>query len=398
MTIKFYSVKRFYDHILMFFLYSVPNIILRTISLVLWPKGKPDSINNVCIYRVGNIGDLVCAIPALIAIKKKFPEAKISLLTSPGEKGNIGALETLRTAWFIDEIINYYTEEVSTMKGIYQLSKKLRKKNFDAWIYLPKELDTFLSLLKIMFFSKACKAKWSCGYFLTTNRRLNRYQFRGIFFLNEVERLKSILGKCIGINSLPYKYNFPTSIDDEVKAKEICSIAKTNNVCVGFVTTAKRPHNEWPIDRFEALGRLIKEKYPEAKIITVGGSDACQNTRYLKQQLGDDFVVDLSGRISLQVTSELLLFIDLLVTNNTGPMHMASMQNIPTIAIFSSAEFQGKWYPYGRETKVFINEAIPCAGCYYTKNCEYECIKSIKVEDVWDEVFRVLNNKGIPIN
>ena len=66
------------------------------------------------IYKIGNIGDIVCAIPSFIAIRRAYPEAKITLLTSPGKIEASGAKELFENAWYVNELKIYYSEDIDS--------------------------------------------------------------------------------------------------------------------------------------------------------------------------------------------------------------------------------------------------------------------------------------------
>ena len=75
---------------------------------------------NILIFKVGNIGDVTCVIPSFIAIRRAYPGARVTLLTSPGGRGGIGAQNFISGAWYLDSIENYYSEDISN----WELKKK----------------------------------------------------------------------------------------------------------------------------------------------------------------------------------------------------------------------------------------------------------------------------------
>ena len=112
--------------------------LLNIFQKLMWPnKVSKDNVKKIAIYRVGNIGDIVCSIPAMIAVRETYKDAHITLVTSPGKSGNLGAKEILQNVWFLDEIYEYYAEDISDFKGKWKIIKELKKKNFDLWVILP---------------------------------------------------------------------------------------------------------------------------------------------------------------------------------------------------------------------------------------------------------------------
>jgi len=365
-----------------FFLYRVANCFLGFLTFLFWPRRMSKKLGKICVYRIGNIGDIVCAIPALIAIRETFPDSEITLLTSPGKKGMPGAKELIDRAWFIDRLRVYYQQDLK--ENLTGLIKELRREGYDLWIILPAELWTFRTLLKNMIFAKVCGAKKACGFFLSTIRLWARYQSKYRCFDNETERLLKLLKHCKVFAAKEIKYELPLTAETKESALKIMQESGIGgDFLFGFVPGAKRKTNEWPLNSFVQLGKYIFKKYPESKIIIFGGKEDYEKGRYISEKLGKR-AINLCGKTTLLEADYIMRHLKCLISVNTGLMHMASLAGIKTIAIFSSAEMRGKWFPF-EENSVVLMKEINCQGCYY-KNCpkNFACIKQIKPEDVYE--------------
>src|SRR5258708_25518447 len=115
------------------------NAIRKGAARCVWPRRRPNPIDakRVCIYRIGNIGDTACAIPAMYAIRRAYPVAHLTLVTSPGKAGSVGARDLLEGVSWIDEIVVYHAEDIATARGRLELVRRLRARKFDVWIELP---------------------------------------------------------------------------------------------------------------------------------------------------------------------------------------------------------------------------------------------------------------------
>lgn len=101
----------------------IGNFALALLNKLLWTSSK--SVKNpkkICIYRVGNIGDTLCAVPAMIAVKESYPKAHITLLTSPGKQGMPGARELLQNAGVLDRLLVYYQKDINSLFKAYNKS------------------------------------------------------------------------------------------------------------------------------------------------------------------------------------------------------------------------------------------------------------------------------------
>src|ERR1700687_2833418 len=116
---------------------AAANAILNGATRCAWPRRRPLDAKRVCIYRIGNIGDTACAIPAMHAIRRASPAAHLTLVTSPGKAGSVGARELLDGVSWLDEIVVYHSEDIATARGRLELVRNLRARQFDGWIGLP---------------------------------------------------------------------------------------------------------------------------------------------------------------------------------------------------------------------------------------------------------------------
>ncbi|MHC2995238.1 MAG: glycosyltransferase family 9 protein [Candidatus Atribacteria bacterium] len=356
--------------------------MLKILTCILWPKRVNALPKRICIYRIGNIGDIVCAIPAIIAVRKAFPDAHITLLTSPGRKGAVGAKELIEDAWFFDKLWVYYSDDINTLGKTIQFIKKIRHESSDLWITLPAEMWSLKTTLRNMIFIKSCGVKRACGFMISTIKLWANVQNKGFKFDNEVERLIKVLTYYKLPISGEIFYDLPIPSNAKESAERIANHYQLNNSNLfGFVPGAKREINEWPLDYFVEVGRYIIKKFPEGKIVVLGGTDDFKKGEYLKNKLGNNCVVNLAGRTYLLELAYLMKYFQLIVTNNTGPMHMAALEGAKVIGIFSSAELNGKWFPYGNNCKVLM-KSIDCEGCYYKCSNDKLCIKAIMPESV----------------
>lgn len=378
------------------FCYDALNFLLRIFSYVFWPGRLEKSPKKICIYRVGNIGDIICIIPALIAVRRAYPRARITLLTSAGKKG-IGAKELIENAWFIDKLWVYYADEIKGLKKMSQFIRNLRLESFDLWIYLPQELIELRSLFRNLFFTKLCGVKKAVGFEISTIKFWARAQSAVYQFDNEVDRLMSLLKRWSIPISGQVEYDLPIPKNTQESALRIIKDYKIKtNLLFGIMPGAGYEDNQWALDNFVEVGKLILRQYKNCQIVVFGGPGDKNKGDYIKKKIGGDVVIDLCGKAPLLETSFIVNKLTLLVSNNTGLMHMAALARIKVVAIFSPAELNGKWFPYGENSRVLINRKAPeCDGYYYknyyrkTFNC-HKRINDVGAEEVKNEIANLM--------
>ncbi len=132
------------------------------------------------------------------------------------------------------------------------------------------------------------------------------------------------------------------------------------------------PTKRWPAERFAALARAIRERFGLEPL--VAGSP---NEGFLAQQIGG---TNLAGKTSLRELVALLERAQLVVANDSGPMHIASALNRPLVAIFGPTN-PVRTGPFGRADSV-IRLDIPCSPCYSRRCSHQSCLQWLGIEPV----------------
>ncbi|MFZ0887070.1 MAG: hypothetical protein WA005_01330, partial [Candidatus Binataceae bacterium] len=199
------------------------NGLLSTLRIILWPRRRPASAQRVCVYRIGNVGDTACALPAIYAIRKAYPRAQLTLLTSPGRLGLPGAAELLTGADWLDEIIVYHAHEVAGLRARLRLVRLLRKRAFDVWFEIPQDAGFAVSL-RNMLAARAVGPRWGYGWRVATIRICAQAQSELTQFPGEVDRLMTVVAQAglpsaAPIFALPLKDQHRRAVDRLLAAR-----------------------------------------------------------------------------------------------------------------------------------------------------------------------------------
>lgn len=371
-TDKDFRIKEKIIKQLIIFHYWFLNLILKIFSFILFSKKKFNLPKKILIFRTGSLGDSVCALPAIYSIRKNFPDSQIHILTNAGAE-NLVSLGALIDKTLVNEIINYFGLPKK------ELFKKLKEKKYDLFIQLPQFDAGFLRQLRDIFIAKSLGVKYAFGWQVASTWFLAKWQAKFIKFENERDRLLNILVKN-GLKS--YGLVFPLGITEEIKSgvrerikdkgiKDTSMPARQEDKNVGLVVGAKRPQNRWPIEYFkEVADYLLQRGY---RILLFGGPDDVERA----EQIKGENVFNFCGKLTPLETAEMMKYCTLVITNDTGPMHLAYAIGTPLIAIFSSRDYEGKWYP-PNEKYVFRVPNILCTECVDECIFSNECLYSIK--------------------
>jgi ADP-heptose:LPS heptosyltransferase len=363
------------------------NAILRGAARCAWPRRRPIDAMRVCIYRIGNIGDTACAIPAMHAIRRAYPAAHLTLVTSPGKAGSIGARELLDDVSWIDEIVVYHAEDIATARGRLELVRSLRARKFEVWIELPVVAAPLATLFRNLIVARSAGARWGFGW---------RYEPRfaapsqTLFndFPDEVDRLLEIV-RTAGFAG--EDTDFPLELTDS-NARTVTDLldqagVAASDLMIAFAPGAKLEPNRWPVDRFIEVGNSLSTR--GYRIVVLGGSSEVPMCDRIAKAVGRN-AVSLAGKTSVRESCEVLARCAMLVCNDSGVQHLAAAVGTPCVSLFTRREFPGMWWPHGPQHEVLMKD-VECHTCFLDA-CPYDnkCIKAIGVDEVIVAAGRVL--------
>ena len=365
--------------------------ILNILSIAFWGKFN-DSFKpgKIAIYRIGNIGDIVCSIPAMIAVKETYPDVHITLVTSAGQKGNIGAKQILQDAWFIDEIFEYSSQDIADLNGKKKVLDELKGRNFDLWINLPLDRAIFRRTLRDMLFVKLVGVKKAIGFKLGIPGSPELRKILKLPLPNEVERLLNLL-KGYGIRSSGVRFDLPFTKDVKEKCNRIIEKLKIpkNKPWVGIAPFTKQPAKQWPIERFLEVARYLIKK-GTVLLIFGGKSEEIKGEKFVGQVEENAF--NLCGKLSVLESAYMLKMCKFLVTNDSGPMHLAAAVGTKCVAIFSAHNYPGQWEPHG-EGHIILRKDVDCSPCYLMECPKGNlCVNLITVEEVLEATNKQLED------
>jgi ADP-heptose:LPS heptosyltransferase len=349
------------------FLLRCQNVLLQVLHKILFSTPKQD-YNRILLFRTGSLGDSVCAIPSIRAIRSKYPNAQLDILTNAGSKNLVG-LHYLLEKELYHEIIDY---QGMSRKELFLM---LKKKNYDLIIQLPQVDSPFKSLLRDMLvFRNIASRGW--GWRKSQVKLFRKTQAKYLQFHNEVRRIMFLLQR----NRVPVheskSFLYPGP-EDLQKARDLFDSfgISAGNRPVAIVVGAKRPQNRWPILYFKEVVRQLSNKYT---IVLIGSAE---DGELVTPLLDISNVINTCGQLTPMQSAAALSFCCLTISNDTGPMHLSYAVGTPTIAIFSSRDLPGKWFP--PETgNVFRGLGILCEACF-SELCENNiCMQSILPEAV----------------
>jgi heptosyltransferase-2 len=334
--------------------------------------------NKILIIRFSSIGDIVLATALLRVMRVRFPKAQIDFLT----KQEYAAL--VRSNANIN--YTYEFDAAGGFAGLRELKKKLRTEKYDLVVDIHNSLRSRYVRNGIT------------KNVVTINKHLLARTLLVAFKWNVYKNIVSISDRYIE----PLKnYSIANDgkglelyIPDEVRVGVNAVIAKLKlneyEKVVGLCPAAKHETKRWPRERFVNLGIQVAQK-KNAKILLFGGPDDTKLCRTIVEAIntatGKRYAEDLSGTCSLLETAAVMEYCDVVVSNDTGLMHIAAAMKRTLVAIFGSTVKEFGFFPIGTESLVLERNDLSCRPCSHIgrKSCpqkHFRCMKDISTGEV----------------
>jgi ADP-heptose:LPS heptosyltransferase len=363
------------------FLY-IENFILILIQNVYWFR-KPENISNILIYKIGNIGDLVTAYPAIKIVRYKFPKAKITLLTSTGDKKRIktknwrkgvSGVSIFENQNTIDDILYY---EKVDMESITKLINEIRAKKFDRAFIMSASNTSFLREFRNLIFFAFLKIKYVSGFSITFPSIFKKsFSLQKPFLLrNEVDRYIYNLNLGISFESKFFNYEF-SNINNDIKYR-LQSINKPLVVALG----SKFKNRKWDIDKFQ---NIIEKWHSQiGDIIFIGNKDdhieSERIINQLKKNKSGNYPMNFCGQTSIEESIYIIQSSSAMIANCSGPAHLASLTKTKVVTIQSSYSFPNVWGSYFSKKYVLRPHKGIC-----DEDIEFcNCINKVTVNEAW---------------
>ena len=346
-------------------------------------------IDRILVVQLWGIGETILALPAIEALRKRFPKSEINVLATSRNK------DVFFNDKNLNRIFSMKLNPFSILKFILVEMKK-----YDLVVDMEEYLNisaivSFFTGKRSIGFSHYSRAK------LYTNKiRYNDKQHAVQTFLDLV-RILDIEYYAEALPKLSFSKNDKKIADTLLKKNGVKNDELIVCVAPGAAESAKS--RMWPYDSYAELCDEIIVKY-NAKIIFVGAINETELIESIEKSMDNKTkMINTAGKITLNQLFYLISKCDLFIGNDAGPMHIAAAQGIKTIGLFGP-NIPLRFGPYGKENiglyKGYNCEFSPCINvhkgqvpdCLYPRNSnDYQkCMKNISVNDVLKEVEKMV--------
>lgn len=339
---------------------------------------------KILILKPSSLGDVIQALPVLRSIKSQLPESRIY--------------------WWIDSNLAPLLEDDPALEGIVRFERRrwaaprhwgelwhsvhwIRRQSFD-WV------------IDLQCLARSGIVAWLANGGLTVGLDDAREGARGLYDLiarrpsfhtHAVDWYLQIL-PLLGLDVRTDFEWLPSRPD--IAAGLRCKWPLDSHPWLVLQPGARWLNKRWPIDSFAELARQVTTRFPRSHLAVLGGLEDAPLGATIVQAAGER-CLDLTGKLTLTEMVEWIRVCQLMVTNDTGPMHVAAALGKPVIALFGPTEPQ-RTGPYG-QVKNVLQLDLPCVPCLSSR-CHYakplECLRALPPERVFHAIGSRLNGQA----
>ncbi len=361
---------------------------------------------RVLIYRLGSLGDMVVALPALHLAARAFPDAERRMLTNlPVNSKAPAAAEVLRGSGLVHGYM-WYAVGTRSLPELLRLWWSIARWRPQALVYLAAARGVKVARRDELFF-RLCGVRRLVGVPLTEGMQRNFYgaasggKDRAMGSGNlepEAGRLARCIGELAAVADIadPGRLRDPRSWDLHLSATEtqivdeLLEAERWQGERIAVSVGTKVQAKDWGRDNWKALLGRVAAEFPQRGLLLIGAAEESEASRSAAQawsEHGGGPVLDLCGRLTPRQSAAAIAQARLFVGHDSGPMHLAAAVGTPVVALFSARNIPRQWFPYGSQHRV-IYHRVECWGCGLETCMEKEkkCLMSITVEEVMAEV------------
>ena len=330
-------------------------------------KRRPFSVKNIgfpvrriLVIRPGGIGDAVLLIPALNLLNENFPESEIHVLAERRNRAVFSMVEFVKTYCY-----DSFKDLTYVLKTPYDLII-----DTEQWHRLSAVLSYFINgSIKIGFGTNERSLLFDCSVPYSQNR----YELDSF-----LELLKPLAISAEKRTYIPF-LSLSCSLNPFGK-----------DAFVAIFPGASIPERVWPQERFKKVGQWLNKL--GFGVAVVGGAQDIALGEAIVNGLRKGY--NLAGKCSLEDTAGLLKEASLLISSDSGIMHLAVAVGTPVVALFGPG-IENKWAPRDGKSMV-LNRHLPCSPCTlfgYTPPCPIgaKCMLEISIDDVKKGILQILS-------
>jgi lipopolysaccharide heptosyltransferase II len=344
---------------------------------------RADAVRSILVMRLYFLGDVLLSTPVIEALKRRFPDASLSLLIKKR------AREIVTNNPFVDELIEYdAVERYHGPRWAARLALDLRRRRFDLAVDLTGDVRTSWLLLAIEPRYRVGFNHVGLGFLLD---RAIPYRATG----HGVDHLLAAVGPLGAVLEDPVPRMYLTG-DERVAARALLAELRLSGGrgFLGLAPGANWAFRRWPPARFGELAARAHAELGLSSVVTGSRADSELVGEVVAASAGS--ALSLAGRLSVREFAAVAAEARAVVANDSGPLHIAASVGTPVVGLFgpNTPEIYG---PRGAPSRIVWGRP-PCSPCRQ-KRCarpDDPCMASITVDEVFEALRSLLSSGRLP--
>lgn len=362
-------------------------------------RRAPAAPRRILLLRLERIGDLLMVLPAIADVRARAPAAAIDLVVGSWNADLAGAIDAVRGVQTLDAAWLARGGSGRGVASLVRAARRWRAVQYDLVINFEPDIRSNL-------LAAASAARWTVGYRSGGGGSLLDVALDFDVRAHTTDNAKRLVAAALAstASAAAAPQHTGASHDFEVAPILIVPARAHDNAArllgelrsplIGVHVSGGRAIKQWPPERFADVARRLIAA-TGGTIVLSGSGDDRPLVEAVKSVLPPAHVVDVAGHLDLLTLGAILERVDLLITGDTGPMHLAAAVGTPIVAVFGPSD-PVRYAPRGRLDRV-IRVDLPCSPCNRIRlppaRCvghTPDCLASIGAERVFAAASAVL--------
>ncbi len=340
------------------------------------------TIQRIAVFRTLQLGDLIQAVPALRSLRAGFPHAEITLIGLPWASSFVE-----RFSCYVDRFVEFpgfpgIAEREVLAERTARFIEEQRSYAYDLAIQMHGSGRTSNRVVL------ALGARMTAGYF--ESRDKGGLTFSAPYPDDQPEVYRNLgLARLLECPADDPTLEFPLDESDYAEAAALLPrVQGVMRPLIGIHAGARPPSRRWPAPYFASLADELVQLW-NAQIMLTGNTDELPIVRSVEKQMMAR-PINLAGKTSLGGLAAIIDSLDLFISNDTGPAHIANALGTPSITIFGPADYQ-RWAPLNQSLHHVARHPVACSPCgYWDCPIDHRCLRKVSPESVLKAVGDVL--------
>ncbi|MCX7983434.1 MAG: lipopolysaccharide heptosyltransferase II [Bacteroidetes bacterium] len=342
-------------------------------------------IKNILILRLSSLGDILLSTPLIKNLRKKFPNARIDYVVRKE------FADVLRYNPHISNL--YIFDAANGFQGLLELKRNFKKVGYDLILDIHNNIRSKILRFGMKGIVKRVNKRVVTRWVLI-NLKLNIYRSIvpvPIRYLNTVREFQ------VEIDNEGLEIYIPKDARETVRAV-LSDLG--SGIVIGICPTAKHNTKRWLEERFAEVAFRLHEIYG-AKILLFGAANERNECAEIEEKIlrrSGRIVYNCAGLFTIVETAAAMDLCNLIISNDSGLMHVASALKKKVVAIFGPTVREFGFFPYNTTSIVLEHVSLKCRPCSHVglDKCpkkHFRCMREITVEQVLDASRALLHEK-----